>query len=132
MVERRRSVQRFLRLSSGSATIEGIVAMGVFFILIMLVVQLGFLVIARSAVSASLDGAARRAVVPGADAPAEQARLHTEIEAIAPGLDVLASSVTTQADRIYVRVSVAWLPPGPHLAPIRFTMTRTRALVVPP
>ena len=106
--------------------------MGVFFVLIMLVVQLGFLVIARSAVSASLDGVARRSVVPGADVPTEQERLESEIEAISPGLEVLASSVTTGAELVRVRVTVEWIPPGPHLVPIRFTMTRARALVVPP
>ena len=106
--------------------------MGVFFILIMLVVQLGFLVIARSAVSASLDGAARRSVVPGVDVPTEHERLDSEIEAIAPGLKVLASSVTIRTERVRVLVTVEWTPPGPHLIPIRFTMTRARALVVPP
>ncbi|VAW06531.1 hypothetical protein MNBD_ACTINO01-832 [hydrothermal vent metagenome] len=106
--------------------------MGVFFVLIMLVVQLGFLVIARSAVSASLDGVARRSVIPGAYVPGERERLQSEIEAVAPGLEVLTSSVTSRSERVHVRVTVEWLPPGPHLVPIRFTMTRTRALVVPP
>ena len=113
-------------------TIEGIVAMGVFFVLVMLVVQLGFLVIARSTVSASLDGAARRAAAPGVNVGTQHERLRTEIETIAPGLEVLASSVTVDMGRVVVRVTVAWVPPGPYLIPVQFSLMRTRAVVVPP
>jgi 1-aminocyclopropane-1-carboxylate deaminase/D-cysteine desulfhydrase-like pyridoxal-dependent ACC family enzyme len=56
--------------------------MGVFFLLIAVIVQLGFLVIARSAVSASMEAAARRAAVPDSDVFAEESRLGAEIRAV--------------------------------------------------
>lgn len=106
--------------------------MAVFFILITLVVQLGFLVIARSAVSASLEGVARRSATPGGDVRTQQDRLRMEIEAIAPGLDVVSSRVTRDADVVRASVTVVWVPPGPQLLPVQFTLVRTRAVVVPP
>jgi len=106
--------------------------MAVFFILITLVVQLGFLVIARSAVSASLDGVVRRSATPGGDVRTQQDRLRMEIEAIAPGLDVVSSRVTRDADVVRASVTVQWVPPGPQLLPVQFTLVRTRAVVVPP
>lgn len=106
--------------------------MAVFFLLLTLVVQLGFLVIARSAVSASLDGTLRRAATPGTDVRSQEERLRSEIEAVAPGLAVLSSSVTTDADVVSATVTVEWTPPGPDLVPVRFTLARTRTVVVPP
>lgn len=113
-------------------TIEGIVAMGVFFILMTLVVQLGFLVIARSAVSASLDASVRRSATPGASMLDQQRRLNEEITAIGPGLEVVASRIVFGRDGVMVGVTVEWRPPGPLLVPVRFTIERNHAKVVPP
>jgi Flp pilus assembly protein TadG len=106
--------------------------MGVFFLLIAVVVQLGFLVIARSAVSASMEAAARRAAVPESDVSAERARLRTEIQAVVPGIRIVDTSVKRSLEDVTVRATFEWTPPGPNLIPIQFTLERSHASVVPP
>jgi hypothetical protein len=125
-------IQRLLRLSEGSTTLEGIVAMGVFFLLIAVIVQLGFLVIARSAVSASMEAAARRAAVPDSDVFAEESRLGAEIRVVVPGIEILGTSIVRSTQDVTVRATFEWTPPGPDLIPIQFTLERSHATVVPP
>ena len=132
MVKRRWPIQRVLRLSDGSMTLEGIVAMGVFFLLIAVVVQLGFLVMARSAISASMEATAGRASLPDGDTRAEESRLGTEIHAGVPGIEVIATDVDRSAEEVTVRATFDWTPPGPDLIPVRFTLVRTHSSVVPP
>jgi len=122
----------FGRSERGSTTIEGIVAMGVFFLLIALVVQLGFLVIARTAVGASLDAAARRSAAVEADPAAQRDRIVTEIAAIAPGVDVLETTIVRSTNLVTVTAVIEWSPPGPDLLPIRLSISRSHALTVPP
>ena len=106
--------------------------MGVFFLLIAVVVQLGFLVIARSAVSASMDATARRVALPGSDVNAEESRLGTEIRAVVPGIDVLGTSIVRSAEEVTVRATFEWTPPGPDLIPVRFSLERSHSVAVPP
>ncbi len=106
--------------------------MGVFFLLIALVVQLGFLVIARTAVSASLEGAARRLAVPGADIRSQELRLIAEIGAVAPGVRVIDASVERSDEQVSVTATLEWVPPGPDLIPVTFSLVRTKVLSVPP
>jgi Flp pilus assembly protein TadG len=106
--------------------------MGVFFLLIAVVVQLGFLVIARSAVSASMEAAARRAAIPESDVPAERARLGKEIQTVVPGIKIVDTSIKRSFEDVTVRATFEWTPPGPDLIPIQFTLERSHANVVPP
>ncbi len=106
--------------------------MGVFFLLIAVVVQLGFLVIARSAVSAAMEGAARRAAAPNADVITEKQRLDAEIATVVPGIEIVDTSVDRSREEVTVKATFVWTPPGPDLVPIRFTMERAHARVVPP
>ena len=106
--------------------------MGVFFLLIAVIVQLGVLVIARSAVSASMEAAARRAAVPDSDVDAEESRLDTEIRAVVPGIEIVATSIERSPQDVTVRATFEWTPPGPDLIPIQFTLERSHASVVPP
>jgi Flp pilus assembly protein TadG len=106
--------------------------MGVFFLLIAVVVQLGFLVIARSAVSASMEAAARRAAVPESDASEERARLRTEIQTVVPGIKIVDTIIKRSLEDVTVRATFEWTPPGPNLIPIQFTLERSHASVVPP
>jgi len=106
--------------------------MGVFFLLIAVIVQLGFLVIARSAVSASMEAAARRASVPDSDASAEQSRLGAEIKAVVPGIEIVNTDIERTPEDVTVRATFEWTPPGPDLIPIQFTLERSHAMVVPP
>jgi Flp pilus assembly protein TadG len=120
------------RNERGSTTIEGIVAMGVFFLLIALVVQLGFLVIARTAVGASLDAAARRSAAVETDPATQRDRIVREIATIAPGVDVVETKVVRTANLVTVTAVIDWSPPGPDLFPIRLSISRSHALAVPP
>lgn len=106
--------------------------MGVFFVLIAVIVQLGFLVIARSAVSASMEATARRAALPDSDVHAEESRLDTEISSVVPGIGILDTSIERSTQDVTVRASFEWTPPGPDLIPIQFTIERSHANVVPP
>ena len=106
--------------------------MGVFFLLIAVIVQLGFLVIARSAVSASMEAAARRAALPDSDDFSEESRLGTEISAVVPGIEILGTSIERSTQEVTVRATFQWTPPGPDLIPIQFTLERSHATVVPP
>jgi hypothetical protein len=106
--------------------------MGVFFLLIAVIVQLGFLVIARSAVSASMEAAARRAALPDSDVLSEESRLGTEIRAVVPGIEILGTSIERSTQEVTVRATFQWTPPGPDLIPIQFTLERSHASVVPP
>ncbi|MEN8238196.1 MAG: hypothetical protein ABFR53_03225 [Actinomycetota bacterium] len=106
--------------------------MGVFFLLIAVVVQLGFLVIARSAVSASMEAAARRAALPNSDVSAEESRLGTEIRAVVPGIEILDTDIARSAQDVTIRATFKWTPPGPDLVPVQFTLERSHANVVPP
>jgi Flp pilus assembly protein TadG len=106
--------------------------MGVFFLLIAVIVQLGFLVIARSAVSASMEAAARRAALPDSDVPREEERLGAEIKAVVPGIKIVDTSIERSIQDVTVRATFEWTPPGPDLIPIQFTLERSHASVVPP
>lgn len=106
--------------------------MGVFFLLIAVVVQLGFLVIARSAISASMEASARRASLPDAVAAAEEGRLAAEIRAVVPGIELISADVERSAEEATVTATFDWTPPGPDLIPVRFTLVRAHASVVPP
>lgn len=120
------------QIESGSTTIEGIVAMAVFFLLVAVVVQLGFLVIARTAVGASLDAAARRSAAVDTDTPAQRDRMLREITAVAPGIDVLETKVVRSSTEVTVTAVFDWTPPGPDLLPVRVSISRSHAVVVPP
>ncbi len=106
--------------------------MGVFFLLLALVVQLGFLVIARTAVGASLDAAARRSAAVDADPGLQRQRIVSEISTIAPGVDVVETKIVRNATTVTVSAVIVWTPPGPDLLPVRMLISRSHALVVPP
>jgi len=106
--------------------------MGVFFLLIALVVQLGFLVIARTAVGASLDAAARRSAAVDADPVLQRQRIVSEVSTIAPGVDVVETKIVRSATTVTVSAVFIWTPPGPDLLPVRMSISRSHALVVPP
>ncbi len=106
--------------------------MSVFFVLVVLIVQLGFLVVARTTVAASLEATARRSGVQASDPDAILGRLENEVESIAPGIEALETGLVSDGEIVRVSMTVRWTPPGPILIPVRFTMTREHAAVVPP
>jgi Flp pilus assembly protein TadG len=106
--------------------------MGVFFLLMLLIVQIGFLLLARSMVETSVDAAARRASWSGSDAPSEVARLESEITAAVPGVELTSVVIVQEATSVTVQVAYRWVPPGPDLLPASFIVERTRLASVPP
>ena len=113
-------------------TIEGIAAMAVFFMALLVIVQVGFLMTSRSIVAASVDAAARRASYMGADVSGEAERLRTEVTTAVPGAEVDAVEIDRSASQAHVALEYRWRPPGPDLLPLTIRVERSRALAVPP
>jgi hypothetical protein len=113
-------------------TVEGLVSTLVFFILLTVVVQVGFLVIARSAASAAVQGAVRAASVDVTESVAIEERLSRDLAATVPGADNAVVSVTTDGRTVKGVVAFDWLPPGPDLIPVRIVVIRNMPVVVPP
>ncbi len=106
--------------------------MGVFFLLVLVIVQIGFLLLARSMVSTSVDAAARRASWSNDGGHDDAARLEAEVTAAVPGVDITSSDITRQPSTVTVHVQYRWSPPGPDLLPATFTVERSRVVAVPP
>lgn len=106
--------------------------MAVFFVLLVLIVQIGFAVASRSMISASVDASARRLAWGGVSAEGEQVRLRAEVETLVPGA-TLTSVRADRSDRsATVLVVYEWTPPGPDLLPIEFSVERTRSVAIAP
>ncbi len=109
--------------------------MAVFFLLLTIVVQVGFAVTARSMVAASVDGAARRAVTHDGDHDRDEEvlrRLEEEIRRSVPGAEIASSSIDRSDTSVTVSLRYRWAPPGPDLVPIEVEVERRRSVVVPP
>ena len=103
----------------------------VFFVVLTLIVQIGFLVVGRGAASTAIEGAVRRAATNGDLAAVEQ-RLGRDLRATVPGTVDAEISVTSDGRMAKGTVSFDWEPPGPDLIPIRISVTRSAPVVVPP
>ncbi len=116
----------------GSYTLEGLVATGVFFVLLTLVVQIGFLVLARSAAATSLEASLRRAVVLGLDDATMRERIERDVAAVVPGVRNLVVEVESSDTVVVAAVRFRWVPPGPDFVPVTVVIERSAATVVPP
>ncbi|MEZ5175925.1 MAG: hypothetical protein R2823_06935 [Acidimicrobiia bacterium] len=105
--------------------------MVVFFMLLLLIVQIGFLVVARNATAVAVDAAVRAASVDGEVALAAD-RLGRDIGATVPGSSDARISVVSDGRSVTGSVSFSWTPPGPDLIPIRIEVTRSAPVVIPP
>jgi hypothetical protein len=103
-----------------------------FFVLMLLVVQIGMLAVARTTVSAAIDGTARRAAMAPDRIPQLEDGLLEELRSSIPGIEVLAIGVERRRNVVTVAVDLRWRPPGPDLVPIVMTVERARMVVVPP
>lgn len=106
--------------------------MAVFFILLVLIVQIGLGVASRSMVGASADAAARRLAWGGERTGDAEARLRSEVEAAVPGAMLTQIDVERDDLSVTVLVTYEWRPPGPDLLPIEFAVSRTRTVTVAP
>lgn len=119
------------RRQRGSVTVEGLVGMLVFFVLLTLIVQIGFLVLARNAASIALDAAVRRSATSG-ELVEQGERLQRDIGATVPGAVGTQVSLDSDGRSVNGKVSFDWAPPGPNLLPVRITIRRAVPVVVPP
>lgn len=105
--------------------------MVVFFVLLLLIVQVAFLVAARSMAIGAIEASSRR-VAAGAPTMAEERRVVRELEASVPGVHVRSVRVSADAEVAEVAVVVEWTPPGPDLMPVTFDLLSRRAAAVAP
>lgn len=112
--------------------IESLAAMAVVFMLLVIIVQLAFVLVAREVSQSAVDAAARRAARPAADLVAVEQRLVDELGAVVPGAQSVAASVQSTGERIEVVASISWAPPGPDLVPVVIQVEAAMPVVVPP
>ena len=112
--------------------IESLAAMAVFFLLLVIIVQLGFVMVARDVAATAVDAAARRAARPGADLVMVEDRLIDELERVVPGAQAVEATVLVEDHAVAVTASIAWAPPGPDLVPVVIAVEATTPVAVPP
>jgi hypothetical protein len=121
-----------LLVDQGSAIVESLAATAVVFLLIAIVTQAAFVVVARDTAQTAVTAAARRAGRPGADLEAERLRLADELIRVVPGAIEVTTSLTTEATVVNAQAAIQWSPPGPDLIPITLHAAATAPMVAPP
>lgn len=106
--------------------------MAVFFLLLLLIVQIGFLMSARSIVLAAVDGSLRRLSWDADAAVTERSRITEELIRAVPGIAVESVTIGSTDTTVTMRVDIRWTPPGPDLVPITMQVSETRIRVLPP
>ena len=106
--------------------------MVVFFILLMLVVQLAFLVVARNAAATAVDASVRRVAVMPASLAEERDRLIRDVQATVPGTADLQVVIEQHGSTVHGSLSFDWQPPGPDLLPVSISVYRQAPIVIPP
>lgn len=135
MDEHCRSDDRVLLLTGnqrGVVIIESLAAMAVFFMLLVIIVQLAFVLVAREVAETAVDAAARRAARPAADLVQVEERLRAELERVVPGAEGVEATVRLVAEDVEVQATITWAPPGPDLIPVVIHVESTAAISVPP
>jgi hypothetical protein len=112
--------------------VESLVATAVVFLLIAIVTQVAFVVVARDTAQTAVTAAARRSGRPGADLTVERVRLAEELTRVVPGAVGVTTSLDSDATAVTASASIQWSPPGPDLIPITLKATATAPMVVPP
>lgn len=105
--------------------------MATFFVLLLLIVQIGFLAGARSMAVSAVEASARR-ISSGADVGREEQRVLAELQGSVPGARVEEVDIAVADSRVVVSARVRWTPPGPDLVPIAFDARATRTMAVAP
>jgi hypothetical protein len=97
-----------------------------------LIVQLGFLVMARNIAATSVDAALRKAVASDMAETVVRSGLERDVRAVVPGATEISVEVTSSRTAMAALVRFRWVPPGPDLVPIIVSIERSIARVVPP
>ena len=103
-----------------------------FFLLTMLIVQMGFLVLARNAAATSVDAALRRAVTSDVDDSSVRNSIERDVLAVVPGATGVSVAVTSDASSVRALLQFRWLPPGPDFVPLTVSIERSATRVIPP
>ena len=106
--------------------------MAVVFMLLVIIVQLAFVLVAREVSQSAVDAAARRAARDSTGLVEIQDRLTTELAAVVPGAHEVTASVRIEDHRVEVSADVFWAPPGPELVPVVIHVEARVPQVVPP
>jgi hypothetical protein len=106
--------------------------MAVLFLLLVVIAQAAFLVVARDTTQTAVTAAARRAGRPGASLGAEASRLASELRSAVPGAIGVAATIKRVEDDVVAEAEFAWRAPGPNLIPITMRVGATAPLVIPP
>jgi hypothetical protein len=104
----------------------------VFFVLLTVIVQIGFLIVARTAAGVALEAAVRNSSVSTEGLHAIEARLVRDLTATVPGADDADIALRFDDSTVIGTVSFDWTPPGPDLIPVRVSITRRAPIAVPP
>lgn len=112
--------------------IESLAATATIFLLVVVVTQVAFAVVARDATEAAVSAASRRAGRPGADFGVESARLVAELSRVVAGAVDANAIVESDGSNVRVQAGFRWVPPGPDLIPITIRASSVSPLVVPP
>ncbi|HZJ49015.1 MAG TPA: hypothetical protein VFD97_08300 [Acidimicrobiia bacterium] len=112
--------------------IETLAATAIVFLLIVVITQVAFVVVAHDTARTAVAAAARRAGRPGSDAAVEQQRLAEELTRVVPGASAVNAVIEFDEDGVSARAAIRWTPPGPDLIPITLRVEATAPLVVPP
>ena len=102
------------------------------FLLLAVLAQAGFGLVARATAETGAAAVARRAALPGADPRAAERNLAGLIAATVPGATDVETGAVLEEDRVVVTASFSWDPPGPRWLSVRFTVRRSAPLVVAP
>lgn len=103
-----------------------------FFLIVLLIVQIGFLVLARNVAATSVDAALRRAVAEGTPIETLRNGLVRDVYAVVPGADDVSVGITRDVTSLRAVVRFKWIPPGPDLIPVNVAIDRRTSTAVPP
>ena len=106
--------------------------MAALFLVMLVVAQIAFLVVARTSVGASVDAAVRDAAREPAALEHHRQALSERVATLLPGASLSDVAVHQRADTVIARVAFRWVPPGPDLIPITIVVEAERSIVVPP
>jgi len=112
--------------------VEGMAAMLVLFVVLVLIVQVAFVVVAHDVAATAAAAAARRAARSGADPAAAQERLTAELTSALPGAGDVVASVRVDATAAEAVAAFDWRGPGPDVVPIRIVVRSRVPVGVPP
>lgn len=107
-------------------------ALGLTFLMLILVIQIGAASAAREAAAAATAAAATRAARPGADLTVEQRRLEAAVEAAVPGATRVAVRVERRGPDAVAAARFRWVPPGPDWIPLTVRVESRVPVVVAP